>query len=419
VSAARKAILISANAPELDRLAAELAARGALTRMVRKYFWRGRRWERAAARLPLLRSAYASTFGRRAAPAGIDANLIVDAGVAWDFAAALVNRAGRSVPSLAAPVSRRLLACTERAVGHAASVAVNGADVVIGSYHVAEPAFARARRQGVRTVLNYPIAHHRWQYEFFAEQAAARPEFASALPAFGNVRRHSAALDPEIELADAVLVGSDFVRNTFVAQGVPSSKIAVVPYGVDAARFAPAEHGAERRPFRVLFVGQIGERKGVSYLLEAYESFKRPGTELALVGDLVNGGEAYRRFAGLFEHVPNVPHARLPQLFRTADVFVLPTLVEGMPLVVLEAMASGLPVIVTPNGPAEVVRDGVDGYVVPIRDSEAIAARLDTLYRSPELRREMGRNARLRAEQWSWQRYAKAAADVALRGEAA
>src|SRR5262249_11113346 len=163
----------SANAPELDRLAAELAARGALARMVRKYFRRDRNWERALAQLPLLRSVYASTFGRRTAPAGVDANLIVDAGIAWDFAAAVVNRVGRRVPSLAAPVSRRLLACTERAVGDAAGVAVNGADVVIGSYHVAKQAFARARRQGVRTVLNYPIAHHRWQYAFFAEQAAA------------------------------------------------------------------------------------------------------------------------------------------------------------------------------------------------------------------------------------------------------
>jgi glycosyltransferase involved in cell wall biosynthesis len=413
--AAAKALVVSLSAPEMDRLAAELAARGSLAGMVRRYLNKGRRWERLAARLPISKGLYASTFGRRMPPAGVRTALIREAGATWDFAAAIVNRAGRSVPDLAAPLSRRLQGNAERAVARAASRHVSSGLVVVGSYHVALPAFATAKRIGARTILNYPIAHHRWQYRLFAEQAERKPEFAAALPSFGNVAEHASGLDREIELADSILVGSQFVRDTFVAQGICPDKIRVIPYGVDTARFAPAPQPRERADsFRVLFVGQIGERKGVSYLLEAYEKFRRPDTELLLVGDFVKGAQVYKRASELFRHSPNVAQPQLPPIFHSADVFVLPTFVEGMPLVVLEAMACGLPVIVTPHGPADVVRDGVDGFIVPCGDSAAIAARLEQLYTDPERRLEMGRNARRRAEQWSWSRYAAAAADFVL-----
>ena len=415
------ALLVSLSAPEMDRLATELAARGKLTTLVRRYLNKNRRWERTVARLPGLRGAYASTFGRRAPPPGVASSLIREAGASWDFAAACLNRAGRSVPSFVAPLSKRLQLNVERAVANVATRHVTGEHVVVGSYHVALPAFGKARRVGARTILNYPIAHHRWQYRFFAEQAERNPEFAAALPVFGSAKDHADVLDGEIELADSILVGSTFVRDTFVANGVAPEKIRVIPYGVDAERFSPAPRSQARgsTPFRVLFVGQIGERKGISYLLKAYETFKKSDTELQLVGDFVNGADVYRGFSGLFTHSQNVPQARLPPLFGAADVFVLPTLVEGMPLVVLEAMASGLPVITTPHGPADVVRDGVDGYIVPCGDSDAIADRLERLYRDRELRLQMGRNARESAERWSWNRYATAAADFVLGSEVA
>ena len=93
-------------------------------------------------------------------------------------------------------------------------------------------------------------------------------------------------------------------------------------------------------------------------------------------------------------------------------MFVFPTLIEGMPIVVLEAMASGLPVITTPNGPGDIVRDGVDGFVVPIRDPDAIVEKLEYLRAHPEHRREMGINARQRALEFSWAAYQRRGVEV-------
>jgi glycosyltransferase involved in cell wall biosynthesis len=85
-----------------------------------------------------------------------------------------------------------------------------------------------------------------------------------------------------------------------------------------------------------------------------------------------------------------------------------------MPLVVVEAMASGLPVITTDHGPGDIVRDGIDGYIVPIRDPEAIAGKLEYLRANPEFRLQMGRNARERALEFTWARYCQTAADAVL-----
>ena len=410
-----RTLLVSLSAPEMDRLAVELAARKSLVGVVRRYVNKNRWWERGLARVPRFGGIYASTLGRRVLPVGLDNSLVIEAGIAADVAAALTSRIGRRFPGFQHRYGKGLLQSTELGVANAGSRHVSRADVVVGSYHVALPAFRQARARGLKTVLNYPIAHHRWQYRFFAEQARKYPQFAAALPQFGPTEEHAAGLDREIELADLILVGSGFVRDSFVSQGIAPEKLRVIPYGADAQRFTPpAQPRRGDGPLRLLFVGQIGERKGISHLLNAYGRFRKPDTELHLVGNFVAGREVYASYRDLYRHTPNVAQQQLPDLMRAADVFVFPTLVEGMPMVVLEAMACGLPVIATPNGPGDVVRDGIDGFIIPPNDPDALVDRLERLHADPQLRLQMGRNAREQAEKWSWARYAQTAAETVL-----
>jgi glycosyltransferase involved in cell wall biosynthesis len=410
-----RVLVVNMGSPETDRLAVELAARGALAGLVKRYANQGRWWERSLGRLPAIGPLYVSTLGRRVPPAGLGTDHLREAGVWLDFAFAISGRIQRRFSGHTGRLANHLLQQTQMAVARHAARCVDDADMVVANYHVALPAFQRARLLGRRTVLNYPIAHHRWQYREFEEQARRNPQFAAALPKFGNKEAHSALLDEEIELADRILVGSGFVRDTFVEEGVPSHKLRVVPYGADASRFhANSEDRLGRAGFRVLFSGQIGERKGVSFLLAAYEKFRKPDTELHLVGDFVADRAVYARFEGLYHHTPNVPQAALPALMHAADVFVLPTLVEGMPMVVIEAMACGLPVIATPRGPDEVVRDGVDGFVVRPCDTEAIVQKLQQLYDDRSLLRRMSEDAARNGATWTWSRYAQSAADHVL-----
>ena len=110
-------------------------------------------------------------------------------------------------------------------------------------------------------------------------------------------------------------------------------------------------------------------------------------------------------------YLGQVPRSQIQEEFCRADLFVLPTLAEGMALVHLEAMACGVPVITTPNC-GSVVRDGIDGFIVPIRDAQALADRMQQLLEDRSLRARMGAAARERARDFTWQRYGERLLDA-------
>jgi glycosyltransferase involved in cell wall biosynthesis len=411
----RTVLVANLGAPEINRLSVELERRGVLSGYVRQYVNKHRRWERLIEQAPGLGRLYGRTFGRRSAPAGLPLRKVVEAGVTEDVLAATLVKLPLLRSQWSAAASGALRFAGERSIARAAGRRVHGVDTVVASYGTGRYAFEAVHRSGGRAVLSYPIAHNRFQQRLYEEEAMLQPEFAAALPRLDRLpREYSERLDIECALADRILVGSDFVRDSFKAIGGDPRKIVVTPYGVDVERFTPRRTPKRDGIFRVLFVGHIGQRKGMSYLLQGYELFRRADCELHLVGDYVPGGEVYQRYRDLYRHTPNVPQTILPSLFHEADVFLFPTLIEGMPLVVLEAMACGLPVITTTHGPAQVVRDGVDGFLVPVRDPHAIAERLEQLYRDRDLREQMGRQGREQAERHTWEKYAKGAADAVL-----
>lgn len=399
-----KILVVNATCPEMNFLAGHLAITGDLLGYVRTYSNQGRFFERVLAQSPIVGRVFKHTFGRRKVPTALLDGSVREAGVVFDIALAVV---GRLVP-IGNRFAEKLSLCLAQQISISGARYAAQADIVVASYYVALPAFRICA--GLK-VLNHPIAHHRYVRKFVAEEAEREPAFASMLPDMSAVPVWvESQLTAECALADRILVGSSFARDSFIAEGIPAEKLAVVPYGVDLSLFSPLSASIPPRDgFRVLFVGQIGQRKGISYLLKAYDLFRGNGTSLTLVGNFYGSQEPLRRYRKLFQHVSNVPRERLADFYRRADVFVFPSLLEGMGLVVLEAMASGLPVIVTPNGPGDIVRDGVDGFVVPTRDVDAIADRLDYFQANPEVRKQMGVNARERALEFTWEAYGQKA----------
>ncbi len=409
------ALIANLSAPELGYLAAELAARGRLLAYVRRYANQDRWWERLVARLGAQR-AYEHSIGRRQLVDGLRSEHVVEAGVICDFAAALIGRsASVGVPAaLTRTYGMRLHYMAAARISQTAGRLAHKAGVVIAGAGMAEEAFRTLRRNNGagRAVLNFSSAHHRFQRRLCNEQKLRLPEFSglseesedSPLPL-------QSRYDREIGLADIILTGSTFARASFIAEGVAPERVKVVPYGVDLRRFNADGRKRQGAGFEVLYVGRISFRKGIGSLLRAYAEFRKSDSRLSLVGNVVGDRRCLSSYERLFIQTRHVAQTELPDLYRRADVFVFPSLSEGMGLVALEAMACGCPVIVSANGPAEVVRNGIDGLVVPAGDHEAIRAALEQLYRAPELRERMSQAAQEQAAKFSWDRYAKTAAE--------
>ena len=204
-------------------------------------------------------------------------------------------------------------------------------------------------------------------------------------------------------LSDQVLVPSEYCRESTIALGCDPSKIQLVPYGIPQHWF---DLQTDPQPGRILFVGQVGLRKGNHVLAEACRLLRNRGVafECRVVGPhQVN--TAHPLFEGP-TYLGQVPRSQAQEEFRRADIFVLPTLAEGMALVHLEAMACGVPVITTPHC-GSVVRHGVDGLIVPIRDSTALADSMETLIKDRALRRQYSTAAVLRSQEFSWREYGR------------
>lgn len=252
------------------------------------------------------------------------------------------------------------------------------------------------------------------------ERGSTHPHFQDAILA-EEYERHGVEVErahpqviekglKEIELADAVIIPSSFVRRSFVAQGVPEEKLHMIPYGIEPSSFqrAPKTDGV----FRVLFVGNIGIQKGVHYLLEAWKELALPASELVFIGTVDKDfARLFRQHEGLYRYVGHVPHEELSSWYSQASVFVLPSLQEGSALVTYEAMACGIPSIVSENT-GSVIRDGIDGWVVPIRSSEAIAEKILRLYEHPEEARAFGEAAEASVAEYTWARYTQSVVDV-------
>jgi glycosyltransferase involved in cell wall biosynthesis len=190
-------------------------------------------------------------------------------------------------------------------------------------------------------------------------------------------------------------------RSLMSDYGVPEEKISVIPPGINLRKWSPPLRGShpakgEGQAVRLLFVGGDFLRKGGDLLIRiaGRDEFQRCEFHF------VTQGFAGQHTNNVFVHAGlKVNSDRLIALYREADVFVLPTRADLTPQAICEAMAMGLPVISTDvGGNADVVIDGETGYLVPVDDEEALAERLGRLIHNPELRTQLGQNAKTLAE---------------------
>lgn len=227
--------------------------------------------------------------------------------------------------------------------------------------------------------------------------------------------------EAEYQQADLISIPSQFCFDTFVAQGVSTEKLLKIPYGARLERFKPAgNESAAQQGFDVLFVGSASPRKGFIDLLNAFHLLQHPRKRLVLIGSVsAEVSVLLDSFSDRHsvEIVGSVPNAKLQEYYQRAAVFVLPSVEEGLAMVIGEAMACGCPVIASTNtGASELIADGIEGFIVPIRSPQTIADRLLQLADDPALRAGMGRAALARVQQLGgWDSYGDAWASALSR----
>lgn len=214
----------------------------------------------------------------------------------------------------------------------------------------------------------------------------------------------------EYEEADYITVPSQFVYDSMVKHGVPREKLILIPFGVVPEKFkvksSKLKTAVQNSQFIALFVGEVGLRKGVPYLLQAWSDLNLKDSELWLVG-AINPNEIRTVLSeyGSREDIKFLGFRRdVAELMNRASIFVFPSIEEGSALVTYEAMAAGLPVITTVNS-GSVVRDGQEGFILPIRDVDTLKEKIKLLYNEEDLRFEMGKSGRKRVKEFSWYRY--------------
>lgn len=266
--------------------------------------------------------------------------------------------------------------------------------------------FRAARALGLRCIYDLPIGYWCAAQQIFAEESELVPQWACTLTGLADSASKMGRKDEELALADAVIVASGFVRSTLQSRQACTAPIHVVPYGSPPplAHLPPAR--ASHEPLKVLYVGSLGQRKGLSYALEAIDSL-RSSVRLTLIGRPTSSHCAPLN-AALQRHrwLASLPHAQILEQMRQHDVLLFPTLFDGFGLVITEALSQGLVVISTVHsGAPECIRNGVEGFIVPIRDSQAIAERLLQLAHNREQLAAMREACLRRAAELSWAGY--------------
>ncbi len=213
------------------------------------------------------------------------------------------------------------------------------------------------------------------------------------------------------DTADAITIPSTYSRRTYIDRGIPPEKIHMLPYGVLLDRFQKVADPPTDR-FEVIYVGRISLPKGFQYLLQAFANLRVPNKHLTVIGGVVP------QMRGVLEKLPQdsvtftgpIPQAQLKEWMSRSHVMVMPSLDDGFGMVMNQAMACGCPVIATTNtGAEDLFTEGVEGFVVPIRDPAAMTDRMQRLAEDSALQQRMSEAALARVHQLGgWHQYGDA-----------
>jgi glycosyltransferase involved in cell wall biosynthesis len=244
---------------------------------------------------------------------------------------------------------------------------------VFSSYGYAVECFRKARASGAFTFLDGGNSHFAHYWKVISEEHA---RWGCDLPPFPKPWYERGLRS--IELTDWVYSPSSYVTRSFIEQGFPAERVLHLPYPVNLGHFSPEPAVVlPASPLRVVCTGGVSLRKGFPYLLEAMRLIRKErDAVLMLTG---SPHPSMHDILAKYDDVPidwspMLPHTQLAARLKSAHVFALLSIEEGLARTALEAIACGIPAVLTPNtGTSDFIQPGVNGEIVPIRDAAAAA----------------------------------------------
>jgi starch synthase len=277
---------------------------------------------------------------------------------------------------------------------------------VYGYFDTSLHTFRAAKQLGLRTIYELSTPYWRGVANICDSERARLPSWANSLPTSESLATSAAQRDEELQLADLVIVPSPFVRDSLALAPPFKAPIVVVPYGCPDV-LSPISHlpsSAAKPPLRLLFAGTLSQSKGLADLLEAIIPFGDQ-VQLTLAGSS-SSPSPISHLPSSIRQLGQLPHSELLKQMREHDLFVLPTLYEGLSLALLESLSQGLPVLTTfHSGLNGLINEGKEGFLVPIQSPHAIRNCIEKIISDPSQLAGMASAARDWAAQHSWSQY--------------
>lgn len=277
---------------------------------------------------------------------------------------------------------------------------------VLGMYSVPHQLFSNTQ---AKKYWYKPTMHYRAFIDLFNEESTLWKQPANSRIYISKLKRFNNTL----EATDVLITNSSHAKESFLFYDFPEEKIRTVHLGVNIP--SNSHNNKTDEIFNVLFVADTTLLKGLQYLIQAAQLLNPNQYEFHIVGnvDLLT-----KKVLGQLSIPDNIVfhgHKPAQPFLEKADVFFLPSLTEGSSRAVYEAAAHGLPCIVTDRcGSDHFIKDNESGFIVPIRDTQAIAEKLEYLRNNPDKRIAMGKKARENVSQFTWEKFGDQVADIVL-----
>jgi len=256
-------------------------------------------------------------------------------------------------------------------------------------------------------IVEQPIGHISSAVKLFYQEKNLNPEFSDSITYNNTDKKFLERISQEYSLSNLVCVPSNFVKKTMIENGVENEKIRINQYGSSLVPVDSISSNLDNE-ITVLFVGQLTQRKGIKYLLEAIKILKKDKLKFkfTLIGPIIGSGNWFKDYMTFIDQYhPSMPRNKLSKVYKSADIFILPSLFEGSALVVYEALSHGLPCVVTPNTGADFIKNGINGYEIPIRNIYRIVEIISSLNKDRDLLDNLKINALKTSHELTWKNY--------------